>query len=66
MSRVEFIESEIRQLSAAEFAVLRDWMNREDAELWDRQFEIDVRGGRLDALFGQAEFDHRKGLTREI
>lgn len=66
MSRVEAIESEIRQLSPAEFAELREWLLHEDAEAWDRQIERDAASGRLDALFGQAEADHRAGKSREI
>ena len=66
MSRVEAIESEIRQLSTAEFAELREWLLHEDAEAWDRQIEKDAAAGKLDKLFRQAEADHRAGKTREI
>ena len=51
MSRVEAIESEIRQLSPAEFAELREWLLGEDTAEWDRQFESDAISGRLDILF---------------
>ena len=66
MSRVEAIESEIKQLSASEFAELREWLFQEDAELWDRQIELDAASGKLDRLFAQAESEHRTGKTREL
>ncbi|HWD38685.1 MAG TPA: hypothetical protein VG944_07540 [Fimbriimonas sp.] len=51
MSRVEAIELEIKQLSAMEFAELREWMLNEDAAAWDRQFEEDASSDKLDVLF---------------
>ena len=66
MSKVEAIESEIKALSPAEFAELREWMLKEDAEAWDRQFERDAASGKLDDLFRQADADHRAGKSREI
>lgn len=66
MSRVEAIESEIKQLSAAEFAELREWLLHEDAEAWDRQIEQDAASGKLDQLFRNAEADHVAGKSREI
>lgn len=66
MSRVEIIESEIRQLSPKEFAELREWLLREDAEVWDRKIEQDAASGRLDLLFSKAESDHKAGMSREI
>jgi hypothetical protein len=66
MSRVEAIESEIKQLSASEFAELREWLLKEDAVAWDRQFEHDATSGRLSGLFKKAEEDHEAGKSREI
>ena len=50
MSRVEILEREIRALSPEEFAELRQWLSEFDAQVWDRQFEMDVNSGKLDAL----------------
>jgi hypothetical protein len=66
MSRVEAIESEIRQLTPSEFAELRDWLLLEDQAAWDRQLEADAASGRLDALFKKAEMDHRAGKSTQI
>jgi hypothetical protein len=43
MSKVESIEQQIEKLSPAELAAF-------DAEAWDRQFEANVKAGKLDAL----------------
>ena len=66
MSRVEAIESEIKQLSPSEVAQLREWLLTEDAASWDRQFEHDATAGRLNDLIKKAEEDHQAGKSREI
>lgn len=54
MSTVQDIEQAIRQLPGQDLAVLRAWFAEFDAEQWDRQFEEDVKAGRLDALAAEA------------
>ena len=58
MSRVEKIESQIRELSPEEIATLRDWFIEFDASTRDRQFEVGVRAGKLDSLAERALHDH--------
>ena len=50
MSKVENLEKQIQQLSPEELAEFRRWFAEFDAHLWDRQFEADVKAGKLDAL----------------
>ena len=50
MSKVEAIEQQIEKLSPAELVAFRRWYASFDAETWDRQFEADVKAGKLDAL----------------
>ena len=50
MSRVEQIESQIKELTSEELQSLRAWFAEYDCQMWDRQFEADVRAGRLDRL----------------
>jgi hypothetical protein len=50
MSRVEIIESQLKQLTPEELKAFRDWFVEFDAEAWDRQFESDVKSGQLDEL----------------
>ncbi len=49
MGKVEIIEGQIKELSREELAEFREWFARFDAEVWDRQFEADVKAGKLDA-----------------
>ena len=61
MSRVEKIESLISELSSAELAAFRNWFAEFDASAWDRQFEADVKAGKLDSLTEKALNDHAAG-----
>ncbi|MEX2260705.1 MAG: hypothetical protein WD696_02075 [Bryobacteraceae bacterium] len=66
MSRVESIESQIQELSSEELAALREWFATFDSEAWDRQFEADVKAGKLDALAQRALQDHRAGRSTKL
>jgi len=66
MSRVENVESQIRDLSSEELRALRVWFAEYDAEAWDRQLEADVSAGRLDRLAEQALRDHEAGLSTKL
>jgi hypothetical protein len=66
MSRVEQIESQVRELSSEELRAFRDWFTEYDAELWDAQFERDVKTGKLDQLAERALHDHNAGKSREL
>jgi len=50
MSKVEAVEREVQSLSPAELAAFREWFHEFEAAVWDRQFEEDVRTGKLDRL----------------
>jgi hypothetical protein len=63
MSKVESIEGDIQKLSDNELADLRQWFADFDAEAWDRQFEDDVRSGKLDKQAEWALRDHAAGKT---
>ena len=47
MSNVEAIEQQIEKVSPAELAAFRRWYAVFDAEAWDRQFETNVKAGKL-------------------
>lgn len=61
MSKVESIEQQIEKLSPEELAAFRNWYAAFDAEAWDRQFEADVKAGKLDALAENAFHDQKTG-----
>jgi hypothetical protein len=66
MGKVEKIEQQIQGLSPEEMTELREWFAAFDAEAWDRQFEADVRAGKLDALGEQALKAHESGRTTKF
>lgn len=66
MSKLEIIESQIKELTREELAQFREWLAEFDAEVWDRQFEADVKAGKLDALAEKALQDHRAGQSTKL
>jgi hypothetical protein len=66
MGKVEKIEQQIQGLSPEEMTELREWFAAFDAEAWDRQFEADVRAGKLDALAEEALKAHASGRTTKF
>lgn len=54
MSSVLEIVSAVQELSRIELSAFRNWFLGFDAEAWDRQFEDDVKAGRLDDLADEA------------
>lgn len=61
MSTIQEIEQAVRRLSAEELAAFRTWFAEFDAEAWDKQFEDDVKAGRLDKLADESLGDLREG-----
>jgi len=66
MTKVQALEEEIKKLSPAELAELRDWLLERDAEAWDLEIERDGASGKLDNLLEKSLADHRAGKSREI
>jgi hypothetical protein len=66
LDKVKSIERDIRSLNGDELADLRRWFAAFDVEAWDRQFEDDVRAGRLDRHAGAALRDHAAGKSTRI
>jgi hypothetical protein len=66
MSKVEQLGKEIEKLSPAELTEFRRWYAEFDAQVWDRQFEADVKAGKLDALAEKALRDHAAGKSTEL
>jgi hypothetical protein len=66
MSKIEELGKQIEKLSPAELAEFRRWYAEFDAQVWDRQFEADVKAGKLDALAEKALQDHAAGKSTEL
>ncbi len=66
MRTVQKIEKEVSNLSREELAEFRAWFEEFDAVIWDKQFEEDVKSGKLDELAESAIKDFKKGKFKEI
>ena len=66
MTKLEAIEEQIKQLSPAELAELRDWLAEHDWSEWDRQIERDSANGKLEKLFADARADHAAGKSTKL
>ena len=66
MSRIEQIESQIKELDPDELNAFRKWFLQFEAETWDRQIEADSQNGKLLSLVEQALEDHRAGKSTPL
>lgn len=66
MSSVKDIEAAVSKLSPTDLSSFRTWFADFDAEAWDRQFEQDVKGGRLDGLAEEALRDLDAGRCTDL
>lgn len=66
MRKIEHIEQQIRELTASEFAELRDWVLEQDWNAWDTQVEADARSGKLDKLVAESKADFERGRARKL
>ena len=66
MRKVEDIEKQIRELSSAEFAELRDWVLAQDWAAWDAQIERDARSGKLDSFVSDAKEEYEGGKAHKL
>lgn len=65
-NKLELLEHEISELTAAELAQFREWFVRFDADEWDRQLERDASSGKMDTPSDQALATHRAGKTTPL
>ena len=66
MSKVEQLESQVKDLTAEELAAFRNWFAEFDSELWDRQIEADAKSGKLARFADRALRDHRAGRSTDL
>ena len=66
MRAVQELQSAVSQLSAEELVRFREWFDKFDAEVWDRQFEEDAKSGKLDQLANQAIADFQAGKCKQL
>ena len=66
MTTVKEIEEAVTKLPKVELDKFRSWFEKFDVELWDKQFEDDVRSGKLDQLADQALKDFEEGRCTKL
>jgi len=66
MTKLESLEKEVEALAPEELAAFRAWFVEHDWQVWDREIEVDVAAGRLDALAEEALAEHARGETTEL
>lgn len=63
---IEQIKEALLQLPLADLNSFRAWFSELDADIWDKQFELDVSDGRLDALAKEAVQDVHRGRCTDL
>ena len=66
MTNVVELQKAIRGLSEAEYTELRRWLMDQDWERWEREFDEDVRTGKLDALAAEALEAKANGELKDL
>ena len=61
MSTIQQIKQAILNLPKAEYAEILEWLHELAWEEWDREFEEDVKAGKLDFLAAEALDAKRRG-----
>jgi hypothetical protein len=63
---VEQIKWAITQLPAKELAELVSWLEDYRAQVWDKQIEVDLAAGRLDAVLAEVDKEYEAGLSQPL
>lgn len=66
MLKVEEIKAAVTHLSPLELRDFSTWYKQFEAELWDKQIEQDIQGGKLDRLAEEALADYKAGRCTEL
>ena len=66
MDKVNDLERQVQGLSAEELTAFRRWFAEFDGEVWDRQFESDVKAGKLNSLAERARQAHAAGKSSKV
>ncbi len=63
---VQDLEKAVAQLSPEELTKFSTWFEEFTADAWDREFEADVKAGKLDALGKEADDDFEAGRCKPL
>jgi hypothetical protein len=60
------LEQAVAQLSPGELSKFTAWFEEFVADAWDREFEADVKSGKLDKLGKEADADFDAGRCKPL
>jgi len=60
MTNLKEIEEAVSNLKEKEFTEFREWFEKFDALVWDKQFNEDVKSGKLDKVAKRAIDEYNK------
>jgi hypothetical protein len=66
MTRLDRLEHAISELDDDELKKLGAWIDELRWQRWDRQFEADVKAGRLDRFIAEARSEIASGKTKPL
>ena len=66
MSKVKDLGNQIQELTPEELKAFREWFTKFDSDNWDKEFEADVKAGKLDAMANRALRDHHAGRSTKL
>ncbi len=66
MTTVSELQQAILELSEDDYSELRRWLLDQEWERWEREFDEDVRAGKLDDLASQALEAKARGNLKDL
>ena len=63
---IKDIEKAITKLPAKKLTAFRAWFYKFENRAWDKQFDQDVKSGKLDRVAEEAARDYKNGRCREL
>ncbi len=66
MQSIKELEIQISKLSPEKLSEFRAWFEAFDAEIWDREFESDVKSGKLESIVKEAVTEFKSGNIKEL
>jgi hypothetical protein len=66
MATVKELEKAVTDLPSDKLAEFRTWFESFDAGQWDKQFEEDVKSGKLNRVAEKAIKDYSKGKAKPL
>ena len=63
---VQELEAAVKKLSPTELNAFSEWFEEFIADQWDRQFEADVKAGKLDKIGKEVDRRFDAGLSKPL